>query len=205
TNSPAYQLAAELEPNALGFNLSFESFVPTARRPEVQRRFQAHLTEQELLQLRWLIDDVLTACGAKKLDRPAERVMQVFPPGAGPHTGSLFLYFLALAKKRRLDALKKLAEERARLSLQDVAALVDVVRSSLQRFADDEHKETLPDGAALLGLRGNWIAADSSVSLFEVWLKDQGIERPASVEAQVDLWGQFLQSQDGSLGTALSE
>lgn len=77
TNSPAYQLAAELEPNALGFNLSFESFVPTARRPEVQRRFQAHLTEQELLQLRWLIDDVLTACGAKKLDRPASVDAQV--------------------------------------------------------------------------------------------------------------------------------
>lgn len=149
TDSPAYQLTANLTPNQYGYQLRFESFVATARRPEVQRRFAANLSTTELLQLRWLIDDVLTACGVKQLDRPAERTV----PSRPPHSCSMSGYFHALARQRRLQALKSLAEDKAGLSLQDVAALTDVLRLSLQRLADQGSKQaTLGNGAEMLGL-----------------------------------------------------
>jgi hypothetical protein len=61
THTPAFELIAELAPSSYGFKLQFDSFVPTARRPEVQRRFQASLTAAELRSLRQLIDDALRA------------------------------------------------------------------------------------------------------------------------------------------------
>ncbi len=83
-DSPAYELAAKLEPNTYGFRLQFESFVAIARRPEVQRRFEGNLTKAELLKLRRLIDDVLSACGETQLDRPPAREPEQFPPPPMP-------------------------------------------------------------------------------------------------------------------------
>jgi len=134
TDSPAYELTADLEPNEYGFNLKFESYVATARNPEVQRKFQAQLSKRELLRLRWLIDDVLTACGETQLDRPAERVFKEFPPGQGPHIGALNAYHAAVAERRRLEALKNLATSQSTLSLRDIGYVADVLHTSLRGY-----------------------------------------------------------------------
>jgi hypothetical protein len=58
-STPAYQLNAEPTQSALGHNLKFTSFVPTARRPEQQVKFQGVFTTDELRVLRDLIDQEL--------------------------------------------------------------------------------------------------------------------------------------------------
>ncbi len=55
-STPAYQLTAELTRTTLGHNLKFTSFVPTARRPEHQVKFQGLFTTDEVRALRDLID-----------------------------------------------------------------------------------------------------------------------------------------------------
>jgi hypothetical protein len=47
-SSPAYRLSVQLTPHRGGTTLKFISFVPTARRPEEQTKFQVTLTDQEL-------------------------------------------------------------------------------------------------------------------------------------------------------------
>ena len=59
-STPAYQLSADITPTAHGHNFRFISFVPTARRPEEQVKFQATFSRAELASLRDLIDDVLS-------------------------------------------------------------------------------------------------------------------------------------------------
>ncbi|MGY0194570.1 hypothetical protein ACWA7J_05780 [Leptothrix sp. BB-4] len=54
--NPAYQLSAQLQSSHHGHHLQFVSFVPTARRPERQVRFQTLLSRTDLLGLRALID-----------------------------------------------------------------------------------------------------------------------------------------------------
>ena len=59
--SPAYELAADLRHTDYGHHLRLISFVPHARHPEEQVRFQATLSTQELLALRSVIDEALGA------------------------------------------------------------------------------------------------------------------------------------------------
>lgn len=60
-STPAYQLSAEIAPLPHGHHLRLVSFVPTARRPEEQVRFQATLSVTELLALKQLIDRAVAA------------------------------------------------------------------------------------------------------------------------------------------------
>jgi hypothetical protein len=48
---PAYELSLDIASSAYGYHLKFVTFVPTARNPEPQVKFQANLSEQELTQL----------------------------------------------------------------------------------------------------------------------------------------------------------
>ena len=48
---PAYELSAEIASSSYGYHLKFVTYVPTARNPEPQVKFQANLSEQELTQL----------------------------------------------------------------------------------------------------------------------------------------------------------
>lgn len=59
--TPAYELSADIEHSGDRFSVELLSFVPTARRPEVQRKLQTSLTRAELRALGQLIDGMLTA------------------------------------------------------------------------------------------------------------------------------------------------
>lgn len=59
--TPAYELSVDLRRTDYGHHLRFISFVPHARQPEDQTRFQALLSTAELQALRRAIDDALTA------------------------------------------------------------------------------------------------------------------------------------------------
>jgi hypothetical protein len=63
--SPAYELFVELRHSDYGHGLRFVSFVPIARRPEEQVRFQAVLSTDELKALRQAIDDALAPTTAQ--------------------------------------------------------------------------------------------------------------------------------------------
>lgn len=60
--TPAYELSLDIAPTAYGHNLRMLSFVPTARRPEEQVKFQATCSQAELLALRDLINQALGSC-----------------------------------------------------------------------------------------------------------------------------------------------
>lgn len=139
-SSPAYELAAEIEPNKYGFGFSLSSFVPIARRPEEQRRFQANLSKDQLLTLRWLIDDVLRACGETDLEPPRPRPLPNFPKGKGPTSASLWAYHMAVARRQRLALLQSVAEGSANLSVDEMQWLVQVLAQSLQALSQ-EHKQ----------------------------------------------------------------
>ena len=62
---PAYELSVSIEAGPYGHHLQFVSFVPIARNPEHQVRFQAHLSKGELEVLHKAIGQAL---------RPAIRV-----------------------------------------------------------------------------------------------------------------------------------
>ena len=57
----AYELSVDLRHTEHGHHLRFISFVPHARRPEEQVRFQATLSTQELRALRSIIDEALVS------------------------------------------------------------------------------------------------------------------------------------------------
>lgn len=50
-SSGSYQLALTIQSTPYGHHLKFSSFVPTARRPHEQSRFQLLLTRQEMQAL----------------------------------------------------------------------------------------------------------------------------------------------------------
>ena len=55
-SGPAYALTAEIRTTAHGHNLQLLSFVPSARRPEEQVRYQGLFSTDQLRSLRDLID-----------------------------------------------------------------------------------------------------------------------------------------------------
>jgi hypothetical protein len=57
--SPAYELSIDLTTTPLGHSLRLISFVPTARRPEEQVKFQGVFTTAEIDALRNALDQVL--------------------------------------------------------------------------------------------------------------------------------------------------
>ena len=56
---PAYELSVALDVSRYGYHLSFVSFVPIARHPEHQVRFQAHLSRDALEVLHQAIGQAL--------------------------------------------------------------------------------------------------------------------------------------------------
>lgn len=58
-SSPAFELLADLTRTEHGHSLKLISFVPSARRPEQQVKFQGLFTVAELRALRDLIDQAL--------------------------------------------------------------------------------------------------------------------------------------------------
>jgi hypothetical protein len=50
-DTPAYRLSVDIQPTPLGHSLRLISFVPTARRPEEQVKFQGNFTVDELKAL----------------------------------------------------------------------------------------------------------------------------------------------------------
>lgn len=58
-SSPAFELLADLTRTEHGHSLKLISFVPSARRPEQQVKFQGLFTDAELRTLRNLIDQSL--------------------------------------------------------------------------------------------------------------------------------------------------
>lgn len=58
-SSPAFELLADITRSEYGHSLKLISFVPSARRPEQQVKFQGLFTEAELRTLRDLIDQSL--------------------------------------------------------------------------------------------------------------------------------------------------
>lgn len=60
-HNPTYALSLEIHPVSLGHHLEFTSFVPTARRPEHQVRYQATLSTAALRELHAAIGRALAA------------------------------------------------------------------------------------------------------------------------------------------------
>ena len=69
-STPAYELSADITPTAHGHNFRLISFVPTARRPEEQVRFQATCSQAELVALRDLINEALETCSHSSTSEP---------------------------------------------------------------------------------------------------------------------------------------
>ena len=69
-STPAYELSADITPTAHGHNFRLISFVPTARRPEEQVRFQATCSQAELVVLRDLINEALETCSHSSTSEP---------------------------------------------------------------------------------------------------------------------------------------
>lgn len=69
-DSPAYQLLADLTSTPHGACLRLVSFVPTARRPEEQTRFQGMFTPDELRALYAAIGDHIQSSGAERMHVP---------------------------------------------------------------------------------------------------------------------------------------
>lgn len=69
-STPAYELSADITPTAHGHNFRLISFVPTARRPEEQVRFQATCSQAELVALRDLINEALETCSHSSASEP---------------------------------------------------------------------------------------------------------------------------------------
>ena len=59
--TPAYELSVDINTTALGHSLKLISFVPTARRPEDQVKFQGFFSTAELKVLRDSLNKILKA------------------------------------------------------------------------------------------------------------------------------------------------
>ncbi len=60
-DTPAYRLSIDITPTPLGQSLRLISFVPNARRPEEQVKFQGNFSLQELRALKMAVDQALAA------------------------------------------------------------------------------------------------------------------------------------------------
>lgn len=60
-DTPHYQVSIDIKPTPLGHSLRFISFVPTARRPEEQVKFQGNFATDELLALQVAVGQALSA------------------------------------------------------------------------------------------------------------------------------------------------
>ena len=69
---PAYELSLDIASSAYGYHLKFVTFVPTARNPEPQVKFQANLSEQELTQLHEAIRLALASIAVRPSSSPGE-------------------------------------------------------------------------------------------------------------------------------------
>ena len=58
--TPAYELSVDIATSAHGHSLRLISFVPTARRPEDQVKFQGVFSTEELKSLRDALNQALT-------------------------------------------------------------------------------------------------------------------------------------------------
>lgn len=65
--SPAYELSVELRATPHGHHLRFISFVPTARRPEEQVRFETMLDSAALQKLRSALDAAMSEAPPREL------------------------------------------------------------------------------------------------------------------------------------------
>jgi hypothetical protein len=72
--SPAYELSVTIDAGRYGHHLRFISFVPTARHPEPQVKFQTNLSTAELLGLHEAIGRVLTSLPVQTSRSPGEPV-----------------------------------------------------------------------------------------------------------------------------------
>ena len=61
--TPAYELSVDLTTTPLGHSLRLISFVPTARRPEEQVKFQGVFTTAEIKALRDALNQALATEG----------------------------------------------------------------------------------------------------------------------------------------------
>lgn len=64
-DTPTYQLSIDIAPTPLGKSLRLISFVPTARRPEEQVKFQGNFTLQELTALKTAVEQALATGNGK--------------------------------------------------------------------------------------------------------------------------------------------
>lgn len=64
-DTPAYQLSIDITPTPLGHSLRLISFVPTARRPEEQVKFQGNLAVHELQALHAAVEQALAGSTGK--------------------------------------------------------------------------------------------------------------------------------------------
>ncbi len=58
---PAYELSIDIDSSAYGHHLKFVTYVPTARNPEPQVKFQANLSRAELAELHEVIGRALAS------------------------------------------------------------------------------------------------------------------------------------------------
>lgn len=77
---PAYELSVAIEAGPYGHHLEFVSFVPIARNPEHQVRFEAHLSREEL--------EVLHKAISQALREKAVRASRSLPEPAASHAGA---------------------------------------------------------------------------------------------------------------------
>jgi hypothetical protein len=82
---PAYELSVSIEAGPYGHHLKFVSFVPIARNPEHQVRFQAHLSREELAVLHKAIGKALRPALRVTGRNKAVRASRSLPERAAPH------------------------------------------------------------------------------------------------------------------------
>ena len=85
---PAYELSVSIEAGPYGRHLKFVSFVPIARNPEHQVRFQAHLSREELAVLHKAIGEALRPALRVTGRTKAVRASRSLPEPAASHAGA---------------------------------------------------------------------------------------------------------------------
>jgi len=71
---PAYELSIDIDSSAYGHHLKFVTFVPTARNPEPQVKFQANLSRAELAELHAAVGRALVSQAVRASRSPGEPV-----------------------------------------------------------------------------------------------------------------------------------
>jgi len=78
-STPAYELSADIIPTPYGHNLKLISFVPSARRPEEQVKFQGLFSSAELTALRDCINRALDVVQPSSSGEPVSNADDVRP------------------------------------------------------------------------------------------------------------------------------